>query len=66
LKAINTDGDGSGVGPSVGRQLDRELGDVPASKAVVRVDADRWLLMGECTSGEPGAGSPIGAAARTR
>jgi hypothetical protein len=29
------------------RQLDRELGDVPVSKAVVRVDADRWLLMGE-------------------
>jgi hypothetical protein len=33
------------------RQLDRELGDVPASKAVVRVDADRWLLMGDSSSG---------------
>jgi hypothetical protein len=39
--------DGPPAGRLLGRQLDRELGDVPASKAVVRVDADRWLLMGE-------------------
>jgi hypothetical protein len=39
------------AGRSRCRQLDRELGDVPASKAVVRVGADRWLLMGESTRG---------------
>ena len=33
------------------RQLDRELGEVLASKAIVRLDADRWPLMGELGSG---------------
>jgi hypothetical protein len=42
--------DHGGSGRSQCRQRDREFGDVATSKAVVRVDGDRWLLMGDGTS----------------
>jgi hypothetical protein len=42
--------DRTGPARSPCRQLDRELGDVAATKAVVRIDCDRWRLMGGSTS----------------